>query len=289
VIRFTRYDLLRASDGRRVRPDQKTGFCLTDSYRVLPPVPAAPSIAQYQGSCGLSDPNLLNVTEGISVGHADLYAAHVDGQYVDITGLPAARYLLVHRANHERKIVESDYANNASSLVVDLAWPNGPGGAPRVTSLASCPATETCEVPAATQETKSEEAPVVSDGTSAAMPTLDRRSAARAARRAVASRFGRSGSIAERCRRRSRTSFLCSVSWRRGRFAYRGSVRIRYRLEGGKVALAYAMRILRTDRRCRRSGGSRCVLTRAFESDPAGSNRLSRSASAPPAGLCRLS
>jgi hypothetical protein len=42
-----------------------------------------------------------------------------------LDGLPAGRYRLWHRANPERALRESNYANNGASVVLDLAWSDG--------------------------------------------------------------------------------------------------------------------------------------------------------------------
>ena len=47
-----------------------------------------------------------------------------------MTNVPAGRYVLVHRTNPERAIEESDYENNAASVLIQLrragAHPLGP-------------------------------------------------------------------------------------------------------------------------------------------------------------------
>lgn len=42
----------------------------------------------------------------------------LEGQYVDVTDVPPGRYRLVHRVNADRALRESDYTNNAASVVV---------------------------------------------------------------------------------------------------------------------------------------------------------------------------
>lgn len=145
--RFMVYELHRASDFELVRPDRKTGFCLGDRYETdaatkLPNEPGAPS---YTTDCGGGEPGLLSVEEGISVGYGDDYKFWRDGQYVDVTGLPAGRYVLVHRVNPKRRLAESDYANNASSALLSITWPNGKTEKPFVLALAFCPDTARCK------------------------------------------------------------------------------------------------------------------------------------------------
>jgi hypothetical protein len=142
--RFDTYSL-RLPDGSLARPDPKTGFCLGDRL-VAPPLatlPAMPPAAVYTGGCGYDAPDLLHVEEGISVGYGDDYQPQVEGQFVDITGLPAGRYVLVHTVNADGALREKSMADNAASVLLDVRWR---GGRPRVTRLARCPLSATCPV-----------------------------------------------------------------------------------------------------------------------------------------------
>jgi hypothetical protein len=140
LLRFMTYELRRASDFRLARPDTKTGFCLGDRYlaNLGPRLPGQPAGLVFNTNCGLEEPGLLTVEEGISVGYGDVYEAWRDGQYIDVTGLPAGRYVLVHRVNPARTLRESSYANNAAAAVVDLSWPNGKSAKPRARIVRAC-------------------------------------------------------------------------------------------------------------------------------------------------------
>jgi hypothetical protein len=140
-LQFDRYELRRAATGEPVVTDRKTGFCLGDRYHADGHVPAAPSHAVYTGRCGLVQPGLLQMPEGISVGYGDDYAAFLEGQDLPLGGLPGGRYVLVHRVNADRRLEELSYANNAASVLLDLQWYRG---APQVRVLATCPDTDRC-------------------------------------------------------------------------------------------------------------------------------------------------
>ena len=142
LLNFERYELRRA--GRRVAAvgDRKTGFCLGDRYPVLRPVRSAPPRPVYTSRCGLADPGLLGLQEGISVGYGDDYAANLEGQYLRLTGLAPGRYVLVHRVNADRRLRELDHRNNAASLLLRLRWR---GREPLVRVLRACPATARCD------------------------------------------------------------------------------------------------------------------------------------------------
>ena len=113
---FESYELRRVPGGERVRPDRKTGFCLGDRYETAPGEPAdgKPDRPVWTDECGRDQPALLLVREG---------------------------YLLVHRTNPGRTIEESDYDNNAASVLIQL---RRAGAIPSVRVLARCPDAETC-------------------------------------------------------------------------------------------------------------------------------------------------
>jgi hypothetical protein len=146
---FDHYELRRAGNYQLVAPDQKTGFCLGDRYDTdtTSQLPAEPSQPVYTGYCGRNQTQLLAVDEGISVGYGDVYFANLEGQFVDVTGVPAGEYYLVHRVNADHKLLESDYSNDAASLLVDLSWPQGTSEAPAVDVLRQCPSTDSCPGP----------------------------------------------------------------------------------------------------------------------------------------------
>lgn len=144
LLDFVRYELRRVADFRLVARDRKTGFCLGDHYgvadrrvRVARP--------RFGGNCGQGRPELLEVEQGSSVGYSDKYPSYYHGQYVELTGVPAGLYVLVHRANPQRRLRESSYGNNASSVLLRLTRPRG-RAAVRVVRV--CPGTDRC-LPAA--------------------------------------------------------------------------------------------------------------------------------------------
>lgn len=144
VLGFERYELRRAEDEGPVGRDVKTGFCLGDRYDANADdrLPNEPPGAVWTEECGRGRPGLLRLTQGISPGYGDDYVPKLEGQYVDVTGLPAGRYLLVHRVNADRALRESDYGNNAASVLLALRRPTG--DIPTITVLARCPESESC-------------------------------------------------------------------------------------------------------------------------------------------------
>jgi hypothetical protein len=145
ILAFERYELRTADGSELVSPDEKTGFCLGDRFdaNVKIRVENEPDQAVWTEECGRGKPGLLHVAEGISPGYGDDYVPKLEGQYVRLTGVPAGRYLLVHRVNADLTLQEGDYANNAASVLLELRRPKR--GPPAVEILARCPDTDHCE------------------------------------------------------------------------------------------------------------------------------------------------
>ena len=150
-FQFMRYELVRVTDDELVAPDRKTGFCLGDRYNTdpsvdlpgEPPMPGVFDAPPFNNDwCGQGDPDRSGLTMGTSVGYGDDYHAWIDGQSIDITNVPEGTYYLVHRVNAD--VRESDYSNNAASVLLELRWPDGSDGPPTVAVLASCPDTARC-------------------------------------------------------------------------------------------------------------------------------------------------
>jgi hypothetical protein len=126
LLGFDRYSLKRAGDGGTVRRDRKTGFCLGDRFRTLAPLAGpSPATPPFTSNCALGQPRRLSVTEGISVGYGDDYAANLEGQYIELSGVPAGRYVLTHEVNADHRLRELRYDNNSASVQLDLRWRRG--------------------------------------------------------------------------------------------------------------------------------------------------------------------
>jgi hypothetical protein len=146
LLPFMNYELRRVSDYKLMRPDEKTGYCLGDRFKAPTlKLPSTPTAGVYKDHCGLDHPELTEIEEGISVGYGDDYTQIRDGQDIDVTGIPAGKYYLVHRVNKDRRLKESSYANNTSSLLIELTWPRGMKAWPDVVILAACSNTDRCK------------------------------------------------------------------------------------------------------------------------------------------------
>src|SRR6185295_4342340 len=83
---------LRDGSGLPVGTGHKAACCVADSV----PIEALPARGY---TCSF---------QGLSSGWADLYPAGIDGQWVDVTGVPEGDYTLVITANPTGKILEVD-------------------------------------------------------------------------------------------------------------------------------------------------------------------------------------
>jgi len=140
LLDFQRYEL-RTLDGELIVRDRKSGFCLADHYGLARRRVQAFTGGHFYGNCAASNPRALSVEQGTSIGFTDLYPAHFHGQNLELQGVPAGIYLLVHRVNATMQLEEIDYTNNAASLRIRLTWQ---GGAPRVETLRRCEGSADC-------------------------------------------------------------------------------------------------------------------------------------------------
>ncbi len=136
LLGFEHYELRRAGDFKLVVRDRKSGFCIADHYGIAPGVSHGPP--RFLGNCAQFDPRATSVEEGASVGYTDRYPAFFHGQQLDLTGVPAGNYWLVHRANQALGLREERYDNDVASLLVRITWPGGRHAAPRVRTLRAC-------------------------------------------------------------------------------------------------------------------------------------------------------
>jgi hypothetical protein len=139
LMRFDSFEL-RTLDGRTLVRDRKSGFCLADHWGAAPG--RWPNRhPHFLGNCEQYLPEATHVRMGTTPGFTDRYPAFFHGQNVDVTGVPAGVYVLVHRVNESLRLRELRYDNDAASVRLRLRWADG---APSVSVLRSCTATAIC-------------------------------------------------------------------------------------------------------------------------------------------------
>jgi hypothetical protein len=98
--------------GEMLVSTDKMSFCIWDEEEYKLTLENASETRKYIG-CN-------NEVQGISVGWSDTYPADMDGQSIDISQIPDGRYLVSTVINPDRKIIESDYSNNESLVMVEI-------------------------------------------------------------------------------------------------------------------------------------------------------------------------
>jgi hypothetical protein len=112
-VNFARYRLVDPRTGGVVAVQAKVGFCLVDNYRWRPDVPGSPD-QRYYSTCEVDE------VQGSSPGWADVYAATLAAQWVDVTRLAVGRYCLIQRVDPADRIAESDDSNNVNRTPIRL-------------------------------------------------------------------------------------------------------------------------------------------------------------------------
>jgi Lysyl oxidase len=129
LLPFQLYQL-RTADGRRVLVrGRKEGFCIGANGTAARPSRTPPN------ACGMHRPRALAVGESLEPGQADTYPAYIEGQSLPLDGIRAGRYYIVVWLNRERRLRESDYANDVGSTLVRITYADGLAN---VKALASC-------------------------------------------------------------------------------------------------------------------------------------------------------
>ncbi len=92
----------------------KTSFAIIDLIHYDAALPGSPTSIQYGGG----------LTQGLSVGWADVYSAYLQDQWIDVTDVPSGRYWLEAIVDPANSILESDETNNATRILIDFVKPN---------------------------------------------------------------------------------------------------------------------------------------------------------------------
>ncbi|MGE5493639.1 MAG: lysyl oxidase family protein [Actinomycetota bacterium] len=112
---FSRYELLKADDRSVVVAGHKLGFCFRDN---LP----------YAGT---ASNGYLCSNQGITSGWGDLYDGKLDGQWIDITGVPEGDYIVRVTINTSGSFDEGeDRYPNAVETPIHIPAPGTPAGVP---------------------------------------------------------------------------------------------------------------------------------------------------------------
>jgi Lysyl oxidase len=115
----------------------KTTFCLIDWY-------------QLDGNSNTAERTFFDCEtsyQGIKSGWVDQYHHSLDGQELDLTGVPNAKdYYLVSTANYARRFEETDYTNNTAWVRFTLSGIDGGNRKVEVTAHSDCGSPGLCGV-----------------------------------------------------------------------------------------------------------------------------------------------
>lgn len=110
---YAKYSLQSVDNpGNPQRFGAKMTFCIIDTYVADLALPGAPPSPVYR-FCN-------NDVQGMSVGWGDIYPYYLEGQAIDIDGLPSGDYYLRVEADPQGHLVESDETDNVSTIVVRI-------------------------------------------------------------------------------------------------------------------------------------------------------------------------
>lgn len=98
--------------GDIVATGPKTSFFLLDAVRNNPQLPGSPASPVY-GNPG--------PVQGISVGWKDVYGSGLDGQQINITGIPPGDYWLEVEADPMNHVIELDETNNVTRIAITIS------------------------------------------------------------------------------------------------------------------------------------------------------------------------
>lgn len=120
VENWCQYSLRQYLDGggvgNVVAQGAKTSFCILDLGIYDSGLPNFDPDGQFR-SCG-------STTQGLSVGWMDIYGRHLEGQAIDITGVPDGTYWLESYVDPKDDMLESNEDNNIARIVITI----GDGG-----------------------------------------------------------------------------------------------------------------------------------------------------------------
>jgi hypothetical protein len=131
---FDRFELWNAQATRRLLR-RSEGFCVADTFSPFAsrPIRFQPRVPAFANHCAVGRPELLSITMGISVGWGD--GATPRTSDLDVTRIATGSYLLVHRVNPARRLLETNPFNNVACTPVRLNKPSRPQASPTVTVL----------------------------------------------------------------------------------------------------------------------------------------------------------
>lgn len=120
VKNAARFSLWNETGTAEVAPAAKVGFCLEDVDRIDSFARSSAYSSAATGYCKAGQANASQVTEGISSGWQDFYAAKLPFQWVDISDVAPGRYHLAAKVDPDNFVLESNETNNGPTLASEI-------------------------------------------------------------------------------------------------------------------------------------------------------------------------
>lgn len=113
------YQLIKTNDKTEtpIAQTNKMSFCIWDEDNERLDIANAINRQAYPRSCN-------SLRQGMSVGWSDTYTASTDGQEMDITDISDGEYIFRSIVNPDKKIMELDYSNNTSEIIITIQGNN---------------------------------------------------------------------------------------------------------------------------------------------------------------------
>ena len=131
---FTLYELWTLTPdyrlGQVVASSDKLSYCVMDTDVVDPDHPHVSTRQGYVG-CGQR-------LQGLSIGWGDTYKSTLDGQALELTGLPDGFYALTSTVNPNAVILEEDYGNNSTRIYLEILGDRISPVTPRQIRMTQC-------------------------------------------------------------------------------------------------------------------------------------------------------
>ena len=119
VMNAARYALWNEAGTAEAGRGAKVGFCLEDVDKFDPTARSAQFSNSATGFCEAGNPTASNITEGITPGWEDVYAAKLPFQWVDLSDIAPGRYRLGEQVDPDNVFIESNESNNGPVLAPD--------------------------------------------------------------------------------------------------------------------------------------------------------------------------
>jgi hypothetical protein len=298
-LHFEDYVLLSLPDLQFVAPTRKTGFCLVG--------------LAHSFSCGANNPNHLTIgnpaelsggpypaTQAMGMitqatgpdrsperSSYDSYGPSVEGQDIDITGVPDGRYCLSFTVDPEDEIVEESSANNGASRLIDIGTQ---GGGRTVRVGQAYENSGTCKVtdppagggtnPPGGGSNPGTDPPQGGGGVVVTPRVMTSRLARKEALLALRQKFRKPKHVARTCRLTTGLRAKCRVTFRQSGARYRGAVKVAHSPRAGEWKWFYAVdakRVrrgsCRSSRRCPRRVKTRTLLGGVLGANSAAARR----------------